>query len=39
MVIVIFAAIRITIVVQASDEDHSVSDAEAYTTTFSGGGT
>lgn len=39
MVIVIFAAIRITIVVQASGGDHSGSDSVVYTTTFSGGGT
>lgn len=39
MVIVIFAAIRITIVAQASGGDHSVSDDEVYTTAFSGGGT
>lgn len=39
MVIVIFAAIRITIVAQASGGDHSVSDVEVYTTAFYGDGT
>ncbi|HZW48555.1 MAG TPA: S-layer homology domain-containing protein [Bacillota bacterium] len=39
MVIVIFAAIRITIVAQASGGDHSGSDVKVYTTAFSGDGT
>ncbi len=39
VVLVVFVAIRITIVARASGGDHAASDSEVFTTTFSGGGT